>query len=191
MSETLGTTQIATFAGGCFWCMEAVFQRLKGVAKVVSGYTGGTKENPTYEEVSAGTSGHAEAVQIIFDPKVVSYEQLLQVFWHLHDPTTLNQQGNDMGTQYRSVIFYHDPLQKKTAEASMNKAESSKMYPGKFVTEIKPFTKFYKAENYHQDYFNKNSYQPYCQYVIDPKITKLYKEFKELTKDKIANTVTN
>ena len=172
--------ELATFAGGCFWCMEAVFQRLKGVSNVISGYTGGSTENPDYHNIG----DHAEGVQVTFDPAIISYEQLLDVFWHLHDPTTLNQQGNDSGTQYRSAIYYHDETQKKTAEESMKKAAESNMYDGKFVTEIKPFTKFYAAEDYHQDYFNKNSYQPYCQYVIDPKITKLYKEFKDLTKEK-------
>lgn len=149
--------EIATLAGGCFWCMEAIFQRLKGVVSVVSGYSEG-----------------AESIKITFDPKIISYKTLLDVFFHLHDPTTLNRQGNDVGTQYRSAIFYHNEEQRKIAEVSKKKINGA-------VTEIVPFTKFYPAEDYHQDYYKKNSYAPYCQYIIDPKITKLYKEFGNLT----------
>lgn len=176
--------ETATFAGGCFWCTEAVFKRLKGVDSVESGYTGGSTENPTYQDVSSGNSGHAEAIQITFDPKIISFEKLLDVFWRLHDPTTLNQQGNDFGTQYRSAIFYHNNSQKEIAEKSMEDAQKSGLYKDKFVTEIKPFVKFYIAEEYHQDYYenNKNS-NPYCTYVIDPKITKLYKDFKNEVKE--------
>lgn len=178
----MNTMETATLAGGCFWCTEAIFRRLKGVASVESGYTGGTKPNPTYEDVCSGKTGHAEAIQIVFDPSVISYETLLDIFWHLHDPTTLNQQGNDVGTQYRSAIFYHTAEQKHSAEESKKKAESSGMYTGKFVTEIVSFARFYKAEGNHQNYYANNSYQPYCQYVIDPKITKLYKEFPNVVK---------
>ena len=156
---------------GCFWCTEAVFQRLKGVKKVISGYSGGTNENPSYEDVSSGESGHAEVSQIEYDPNEISYEDLLYVFWRIHNPTTINQQGADVGTQYRSVIFYHDEEQKKLAENSKKKAQ--KLYDNKIVTEILPFKKFYPAENYHQDYYNKNKFYPYCQVVIDPKIKKL------------------
>lgn len=175
--------QTATLAGGCFWCMEAVFQRLKGVEKVVSGYTGGQMDNPRADDVYSETTGHAEAIQITFDPSVISYDQLLDVFWHLHDPTTRDRQGNDVGTHYRSAIFYHNEEQRQVALNSKRKAEEAKLYPGKFVTEIVPFTTFYKAEGYHQDFYNKNSYAPYCQYVIDPKISKLIKEFSPLVKD--------
>jgi|SRR3989344_281809 len=161
----------ATFGMGCFWCTEAVFQRLKGVKKVTSGYSGGKMKNPTYEDVSSGESGHTEVSQIEFDLSVISYEDLLYVFWRIHNPTTMNQQGADVGTQYRSVIFYHNEEQKKLAENS--KKEAQKLYENKIVTEILPFDKFYPAENYHQDYYNKNKFYPYCQVVIDPKIKKL------------------
>lgn len=176
MNENL---QKATLAGGCFWCTEAVFQRLRGVNKIVSGYAGGTVPNPSYEQVCSGKTGHAEAIQITFDPSVTAYEKLLEVFWRLHDPTTLNRQGNDIGTQYRSTIFYHDENQKKIAEDLKRKLEEEKVFSDRMVTEIVPFTKFYKAEEYHQNYYEKNSYAPYCQIVIDPKIQKLYKNFKE------------
>lgn len=162
----------ATVAGGCFWCTEAIFTRLKGVISVMPGYAGGTKKNPTYEEVCTGTTGHAESIQIVFNPKIISFEKILTVFFHLHDPTTANRQGNDVGTQYRSAIFYHNEMQK-------NIAEKLKGEIPKAVTEITPFTNFYQAENYHRNYFAKNSSQPYCQYTIDPKIQKLMKEFKE------------
>ena len=188
----------ATLAGGCFWCTEAVFKRLKGVKSVVPGYTGGTKPSPTYEEVCSGNTGHAEAIQITFDPKIISFEQLLDVFWHLHDPTTLNRQGADVGTQYRSAIFYHDDAQKKIAEKSLADAQESGMYSDKFVSEIIPYKKFYPAENSHKDFYEKNSSSPlgpqsrgsrgtrtassaYCQIVIDPKIQKLYSDFGKLT----------
>lgn len=169
----------AILAGGCFWCTEAVFQKLKGVSKVTPGYTGGNVENPGYEQVSSGDTGHAEAIRVEFDPSVISFEKLLDVFWALHDPTTLNRQGADVGTQYRSSIFYQNDTQKETAEKSLKKAEESGMYPDKFVTEIVPLNVFYPAENYHQNYYeqNKNS-NSYCRIVIDPKITKLYKDFK-------------
>lgn len=167
-------TEIATIAGGCFWCTEAIFERLSGVTKVVPGYSGGTKENPTYEEVCSGTTGYAEAIQLTFDPTIISYDKLLDVFFALHDPTTLNQQGADIGTQYRSAIFYNNDEQRKIAEEKKSKISGA-------VTEIVPFTKFYEAENYHQNYYNNNHNQPYCKLVIDPKITKLYKEFRDST----------
>jgi len=166
----------ATFGMGCFWCTEAVFQRLKGVKKVTSGYSGGTMENPSYDDVSSGESGHAEVSQIEYDPKEVSYEDLLYVFWRIHNPITMNQQGADVGTQYRSAIFYHDDEQKNLAEKS--KEDVQKLYDDKIVTEILPFDKFYVAENYHQDYYNKNKFYPYCQVVIDPKIKKLQEILK-------------
>ncbi|MCR4324214.1 MAG: peptide-methionine (S)-S-oxide reductase MsrA [Candidatus Curtissbacteria bacterium] len=168
--------ETATIAGGCFWCTEAIFKRLKGVESVTNGYSGGKVENPTYEQVCSGTTGHAESIQIEFDPNIISYEKLLEVFFKLHDPTTLNQQGADIGTQYRSSIFYHSEAQKKTAEKAKKEAQKSRSQP--IVTEIIPFENFYKAENYHQNYYEANKSQPYCQIVIDPKIQKLYQEFK-------------
>jgi peptide-methionine (S)-S-oxide reductase len=177
------TLQTATLASGCFWCTEAVFKRVKGVTEVISGYTGGDKENPTYEEVSSEATGHAEAIQVTFDPSLISYETLLDVFWATHDPTTLNRQGNDAGSQYRSEIFYHDEEQKKIAEASKEKLEKSHKYPDPIVTKIEPFTKFYKAENYHKDYYDSNRTAPYCMFVIDPKVRKLMENFKEEVKE--------
>ena len=171
--------ETATIAGGCFWCTEAVFKRLKGVEKVVPGYTGGQVENPSYEAVCTGSTGHAEAIQITFDPAVISYETLLGVFWHLHDPTTLNRQGNDVGTQYRSAIFHHDEAQKEAALKSKDEAEKAGLYRNKIVTEIVPFTKYYDAEQYHWDFYDSNRSYSYCQVIIDPKIKKLYKEFGE------------
>lgn len=177
----------ATLAGGCFWCTEAIFKRLKGVESVVSGYTGGTPpaggKNPTYEQVCSGTTGHAEAIQITFNPKVISYEKLLEVFFKLHDPTTLDRQGNDIGTQYRSAIFYHSSKQKELAEKVKNEFEKEGYYKNAIVTEINPLTKFYEAEGYHKNYYERNSDAPYCRYVIDPKIQKLYKDFKETIKE--------
>lgn len=175
--------ETATFAGGCFWCTEAIFQRLKGVISVKPGYSGGNVPNPSYELVCSGSTGHAEAIQIEFDPKIISFQKLLEVFFKLHDPTTINQQGADVGPQYRSVIFYHDNEQKKRAESIKGKLQKSGAYKDKIVTEIVPFTKFYEAENYHQNYFNNNRQQPYCQAVIDPKIKKLFENFKENLKD--------
>ncbi len=176
------TQETATLAGGCFWCTEAIFQRLAGVISVLPGYAGGTKENPTYEEVCSGNTDHAEAIQITFDPAAISFETLLDVFFHLHDPTTLNHQGDDAGTQYRSAIFYHSEDQKKTAEESIKKIDAAHIYGSNIVTQVVPFTNFYPAEDYHQNYYQKNSYQPYCQYTIDPKIQKLMREYKHLTK---------
>ncbi|MCB0209350.1 MAG: peptide-methionine (S)-S-oxide reductase MsrA [Anaerolineae bacterium] len=175
----------ATFGSGCFWCTEAVFQNLKGVHQVVSGYAGGSVNNPTYQQVCMGTTGHAEVTQITFDPDIISFEDLLYVFWRTHDPTTLNRQGADVGTQYRSVIFYHDDEQKAIAEKSKGETDASGLWRNPIVTEISPLTKFYEAEGYHQDYFNRNPNQPYCRVVIDPKIRKFRKEFQDNLKDTI------
>ena len=180
MTTTLDT---ATFASGCFWCVEAVFQELKGVQSVVSGYTGGSVANPSYEEVCSGSTGHAEACQIVYDPKVISYPELLEVFWKTHDPTTLNRQGNDSGTQYRSAIFYHNDEQKKLSEHYKKELDSSGAFDAPIVTEIVPFTKFYKAEGYHQNYFNEHGAQPYCIFVIKPKVEKFKKAFKNKLKE--------
>jgi peptide-methionine (S)-S-oxide reductase len=172
--------EIATFACGCFWCSEAIFKRLKGVEKVTPGYSGGSVR-PTYKEVSTGETGHAEAIQIEFDPKVISYEQLLDVFFHLHDPTTKDRQGQDVGPQYRSMVFYHDSEQRRTAEKVKEHIESSGMYDDPIVTEIMPFEKFHPAEDNHKNYYETHKNAPYCRVVIDPKITKLYKEFPYLS----------
>ncbi|GAB4239364.1 MAG: peptide-methionine (S)-S-oxide reductase MsrA [Ekhidna sp.] len=174
--------EIATFGSGCFWCSEAIFSRLKGVVKVKSGYAGGHKKNPTYEEVCGGTTGHAEVVQITFDPDIISYPELLEVFWKTHDPTTLNRQGNDVGTQYRSAVFYHSDDQKALAESFKSKLEEAKVWEDPIVTEIVPISNFYEAENYHDDYFNKNGSQPYCAFVVAPKVEK----FKKVFEDKLA-----
>jgi peptide-methionine (S)-S-oxide reductase len=168
------TLEKATFGGGCFWCLEAVFERIDGVKSVTSGYAGGTVANPTYKQVCTGTTGHAEVVQIEFDPKVVTYEQLVEAFWECHDPTTLNRQGGDVGTQYRSVIFYHDDKQKELAEKSKAAVAASGTYSSPIVTEISPLTAFYKAEDYHQQYYDNNQYAPYCMFVIKPKLKKLH-----------------
>ncbi len=171
-------TEIATLAGGCFWCTEAVFERLKGVKKVISGYTGGNKPNPTYEEVSSGSTGHAEAVQITYNSSIISYKTLLEIFFALHDPTTLNQQGADIGPQYRSAIFYHSPEQREIANKAKQKAQ--KNYSNPIVTEIIPASSFYSAEKYHQKYYTNNQKAAYCRVIIDPKIQKLYKNFSLL-----------
>jgi peptide-methionine (S)-S-oxide reductase len=171
--------ETATLAGGCFWCTEAVFQRLRGVTSVVSGYAASQVPNPTYQQVCTGRTGAAEAIQITYDPAVISFEQLLEIFWHLHDPTTLNRQGNDVGTQYRSAIFYHNDQQKETALVSKAELDKSGTYRNPAVTEITPFTNFYPAEDYHQDYYNNNSSQGYCMLVITPKVQKLLKEYRD------------
>ncbi|CAN5146685.1 peptide-methionine (S)-S-oxide reductase MsrA [soil metagenome] len=176
--------KIATFGNGCFWCTEAIFQLLKGVSKVESGYSGGHVKNPAYREVSNGTTGHAEAIQITYDPTVISFEELLEVFWKTHDPTTLNQQGADKGTQYRSAIFYHDDEQKRLAEEYKQKLDKAHIWDSPIVTEITPFTNFYKAEDYHQNYYNLNSGQGYCRAVIVPKLEK----FRAVFKDKLKET---
>ncbi len=166
----------AVFGGGCFWCLEAVFEDVRGVEDVVSGYAGGSVENPTYEQVCRGRTGHAEVVRITYDPEVVTYEDLLEIFWKIHDPTTLNRQGADVGTQYRSVIFYVNESQRELARKSMEKAQKHFLDP--IVTEISPLKKFWPAEEYHQDYFRRNPYQGYCQAVVAPKVEKFKKEFK-------------
>jgi peptide-methionine (S)-S-oxide reductase len=176
-AQETNLTELATFGGGCFWCVEAVFERLDGVKSVTSGYAGGTAENPTYKEVCSGTTGHAEVTQIEFDPKKISYEKLLEVFWAAHDPTTLNRQGADVGTQYRSVIFYHNEAQR--AAAAQSKAAAQKEFDRPIVTEIQPLTRFYKAEGYHQDYYRNNASASYCQVVIRPKLEKLEKKLKK------------
>ena len=176
-SKSTNATELATLGGGCFWCTEAVFERLDGVKSVTSGYAGGKSENPTYEDVCTGTSGHAEVTQVEFDPKKISFEHLLDVFWAAHDPTTLNRQGADSGTQYRSVIFYHSEAQRAAAEKSKKNAQPDFSSP--IVTEISPLPKFYKAEGYHQNYFNNNSRAPYCQFVIRPKLEKLQKKLNK------------
>lgn len=175
-------TDTATFGSGCFWCTEAIFERVNGVIDVVSGYAGGHVENPTYEAVCNGTTGHAECTQIIFNPDVVSYDELLEIFWKTHDPTTLNRQGNDVGTQYRSVIFFHNEEQKQKAEYYKKKLEEENIWNDPIVTEISPLTVFYKAEKYHQDYYENNSSQSYCAFVITPKIEKFEKVFKDKLK---------
>src|SRR6185436_1438577 len=162
----------ATFGSGCFWCTEAVFQRVEGVSGVVSGYAGGESPNPTYRQVCGGDTGHAEVIQITYDPSRVSYEQLLEIFWKTHDPTTLNRQGNDHGTQYRSVIFYHTEDQKKLAEKYKQKLDAAGIWKDPIVTEIAPYSVFYPAESYHQNYYNQNKVQPYCMLVITPKLEK-------------------
>ena len=172
----------ATFAAGCFWCVEAQFKELKGVEKVVSGFTGGTVPNPTYEEVCTGTTGHAEACNIIYDPSKISYDELLAAFFVAHDPTQLNMQGADVGTQYRSAIFYHNAKQKELADYYIKKLNEEKAYPNPIVTVVQPFTIFYKAEGYHQDYYAKNGSVPYCQLVIKPKVDKFEKVFKDKLK---------
>jgi peptide-methionine (S)-S-oxide reductase len=174
--------ETATFATGCFWCTEAVFQRLEGVTGVVSGYTGGSVANPTYEEVCSGNTGHAEAAQITYDPAKISYDDLLYVFWRTHDPTTLNRQGNDVGTQYRSAIFYANAKEKAAAEKSLKETTVAKLWPNPIVTEIVPLKVFYKAESYHQNYFNDHPNQPYCVAVIDPKVRKFMKSFESKLK---------
>jgi peptide-methionine (S)-S-oxide reductase len=174
--------EVATFGEGCFWCTEALFQRLKGVVKVESGYSGGSVPNPTYEAVCSGRTGHAEVTQITFDPSVISFPRLLEVFWKTHDPTTLNKQGADAGTQYRSVIFYHNDKQKELAESYKKELDAAKIWNDPIVTEISPFKKFYIAEDYHQDYYNRNGNQPYCSFVITPKVEKFKKVFAGLIK---------
>jgi peptide-methionine (S)-S-oxide reductase len=170
-------TETATFANGCFWCTEAVFKRLKGVKSVLPGYAGGTVKNPSYDQVCAGITGHAESIQIKFDPKVIPFEKILDIFWHTHDPTTLNRQGNDIGTQYRSAIFFHNEKQKEIAEKSKKDLEDKGVYKNSIVTEITPIKNFYVAEDYHKDYYDNHQDAPYCNYVIDPKIQKLLQRY--------------
>jgi len=175
-------TDTATFGTGCFWCTEAVFEQLEGVLKVTSGYSGGHVANPTYEQVCEKNTGHAEVVQIVYDPTKITYDELLQVFWQTHDPTTLNRQGNDVGPQYRSVVFYHNNEQKEKAEHYKNELDKSGSWDNKIVTAIEPYKNFYVAENYHQNYYNNNGSQPYCYFVIRPKLEKFEKVFKDKLK---------
>lgn len=179
--------ETATLAGGCFWCIETIFDELKGVEKVVSGYSGGTTKNPSYEQVSSGNTGHAEVVQITFDPSVISYEKLLEIFFHIHNPTTLNRQGADVGSQYRSAIYYNNDHQKKTAEEVIKKIGSSGLWDEQIITEVTKFYEFYSAEDYHQDYYNNNKEKSYCSLVIAPKVRKFYKDYKDLIKDNAGN----
>jgi peptide-methionine (S)-S-oxide reductase len=169
--------ETATLGGGCFWCLEAVFDDLKGVVDVVSGYSGGRRPNPTYEQVCAGVTGHAEVVQVTFDPRQISYRDVLSVFFAIHDPTTLNQQGADIGTQYRSAIYYHSPEQKETAEALIVELSKDGIWPNPIVTEVTEFDVFYPAEDYHQEYFRRNPQQPYCNVVVGPKVAKFRSKF--------------
>ncbi len=181
-SSSLSTNKVATLAAGCFWCVEAVFQKLKGVEKVESGYMGGTLKNPTYKDVCTGQTGHAEVCQITYNPNIISFEELLEVFWKTHDPTTLNRQGGDIGTQYRSAVFYHDATQKQIAENIKKDLSQSGAYDAPIVTTFEPASIFYKAENYHQDYFNLNGSNPYCQMVVKPKVEKFKKVFSDRIK---------
>ena len=171
--------KLATVAGGCFWCLEAIFNEVDGIEKVVSGYTGGETINPSYSEVCSGATGHAEAVQLTFDPKRISFEEILQIFFSIHDPTTLNRQGSDVGTQYRSAIFYHNEEQKAVAEQVIQELSTAKVWSGPIVTEVAPFREFYVAEGYHQKYFEKNPEQAYCHMVIAPKLAKFRKRYLE------------
>jgi peptide-methionine (S)-S-oxide reductase len=181
-AEVTGKTDTATFGAGCFWCVEAVFQQLNGVLKVSSGYSGGHVANPTYEQVCAKNTGHAEVTRIVFDPSVITYDELLEVFWKTHDPTTLNRQGNDAGPQYRSVVFYHNAVQKEKAEFYKAELSKSGAYKNQVITEIAPLSNFYVAEDYHQNYYLNNGAQPYCYFVIRPKMEKFEKVFKDKMK---------
>ena len=172
-----GTREVATLGGGCFWCLEAVYDELEGVEDVVSGYAGGTVANPSYAQVGSGRTGHAEVIQVTFDPQVISYQELLEVFFTIHDPTTPNRQGHDIGTQYRSIILYHSPEQRVVAEQTIAELEAAKVWGAPIVTEVVPYTVFYPAEDYHQEYYRNNPEQAYCQVVIAPKVLKARKEF--------------
>jgi len=176
-------TETATLANGCFWCSEAIFKRLKGVESVLPGYAGGTVKNPSYDEVCMENTGHAESIQVKFDPRIISFEKILNIFWHTHNPTTLNRQGNDIGTQYRSAIFFHDEKQKAIAEKSKKDLEQAGLYKDPIVTEITPFKNFYIAEDYHKNYYDKHQEVPYCNFVIDPKIHKLLKQYRNDMKE--------
>lgn len=176
-------TEIATLANGCFWCTEAIFKKIKGVKSILPGYAGGTLKNPSYEQVCTGRSGHAESIQIEFDPNVITFEKILDIFWRTHDPTTLNRQGNDVGTQYRSAIFYHDEKQKQIAEKSKTNLEKENVYEDPIVTEITPFTNFFVAEDYHIDYYEKHKDAPYCTFVINPKLHKLIQNHRNDVKE--------
>ncbi len=185
MNETIPQnikTEVATFGNGCFWCTEAIFQQVNGVLKVESGYAGGHVDNPTYKDICTGLTGHAECLNITYDPSKISFDELLEIFWQTHDPTTLNRQGNDVGTQYRSVIFYRNAEQKALAEKYRESLNKSGAFDDPIVTTLEPFTTFYKAENYHQNYYNENGSAPYCQFVIRPKMEKFQKAFKNKLK---------
>jgi peptide-methionine (S)-S-oxide reductase len=175
----MGDPEIASLGGGCFWCLEAVYLEAKGVTSVVSGYMGGAKPNPTYQEVCSGNTGHVEVVQVTFDPALISYRDILEIFFTTHDPTTLNRQGNDAGTQYRSVIFYHSPAQQVTARELIAELTAEKAFPDAIVTAIEPAPEFYPAETYHQQYFENHPYQPYCAFVVSPKVQKFRKKFAD------------
>ena len=187
--DTTTTLQVATFAGGCFWCTEAYFERLEGVDRVISGYTGGKEKNPTYEQVSAGRTGHAEAVNIFYNPNEISYKELLEVFFATHDPTTLNRQGPDVGKQYRSAIFYHNDEQKQEAENYISSLNDAGAYPNKIVTQVEPFTKFWIAEEYHQDYYSRNPDDPYVVTVARPKVIKFENAFRSALKEAFQQEV--
>ena len=174
--------EIATLANGCFWCTEAIFSRVVGIKSVIPGYSGGKTSNPSYEQVCTGITGHAETIQIEYDPKTISFEKILDIFWHTHDPTTLNRQGNDVGTQYRSAIFYHDENQKNIAEKSKKELEKEGVFKNPIVTEIVPFSKFYPAEDYHKEYYENNRNASYCSFVIDPKVQKLLQKYSDKIK---------
>ena len=182
-----GNLQKATLGAGCFWCVEAIFEEVKGVKKVVAGYAGGDVQDPTYREVSSGTTGHAEVTRLVYDPSVVSFEQLLEVFWHTHNPTTKNRQGADVGPQYRSVIFYHNDEQKEIAERSLKETDRSDLWQDPIVTEIEPISNYSQAENYHQNYYENNPNAGYCTVVIAPKLKKFRKEFSDMLKEKKTN----
>ncbi len=181
-AEIPNDIEVITLASGCFWCTEAVFKRVNGVISVISGYTGGSIDNPSYDQVCSGSTGHAEAVQVKFDPKIISVKQILEIFWYTHDPTTLNRQGNDVGTQYRSAVFYDSESQKNIALKVKEELESKKVYSNPIVTEITPFKNFFEAEEYHRDYYDNNRTAPYCNYVIDPKVNKLLTKFSSSLK---------
>ncbi|WP_455368856.1 peptide-methionine (S)-S-oxide reductase MsrA [[Eubacterium] cellulosolvens] len=169
--------ELATLGGGCFWCLEAIYNELKGIIKVESGYSGGTVPNPTYEQVCTGITGHAEVIQITYNPNIITFKEILRIFFTMHDPTTLNRQGNDKGTQYRSIILYHNQNQKQTSEQVINEITQEKIWTNPIVTQSEPYQKFYKAENYHQEYYKNNPEQSYCRIIIEPKISKLRKKY--------------
>jgi peptide-methionine (S)-S-oxide reductase len=176
-SNNPSRTEVATLGGGCFWCLEAIYEELRGVEKVESGYSGGAVPNPTYRQVCTGITGHAEVIQVTFDPEVVSFKDILEIFFTIHDPTTLNRQGADIGTQYRSAIFYHDEEQKRVAEEVISELEARHLWDDSIVTEVAPFDAFYRAEDHHQGYYRNNGYQPYCQVVIAPKVAKFRSKY--------------
>jgi peptide-methionine (S)-S-oxide reductase len=182
MSNNIQNNEVVTLASGCFWCSEAVFKRIKGVISVVPGYSGGTTDNPSYDEVCGGNTGHAESVQIVFDPKVITFRKILEIFWNTHDPTTLNRQGNDVGTQYRSAIFFHNQKQRETAEKLKVELNNERIYAKPIITEISPLRNFYVAEEYHRNYYEDHKNTPYCNIVINPKITSLLKKYKDNVK---------